>query len=204
MSTLRMMRQVLTHPYDFFQELREPGRIRWYRAPLLVLLAFAAKMASILVTGFAFQTREAYQVSSLFELVWIVVPWATWCVANWGVSSILDGEGRFAEVVHGSAFALVPYILFVVPVTLLTRWLALDESGIYEFLMLLVLGWSGWLMLLMVRIVHDFETGKMLFIVLLTLVGMGIIWFIFILLFGLMSQFVYFVLDLAKEIRLRG
>ena len=89
MDTLRMMYQVLVHPFEFYTDIQTPGRIKWYQSILMVLLAYAARMLSIVLTGYAFQTREAYQISSLHEFVWLVVPWVTWCVSNWGVSTML-------------------------------------------------------------------------------------------------------------------
>jgi hypothetical protein len=203
MDTIRMMRQVIAHPNDFFYDIQEPGRIRWYQSLLIVLLAYAAKMAAILFTGYAFQTREAYEISAFHEFIWLVVPWLTWCISNWGVSAILEGEGKFKEILHGSAFALVPYTVFIIPITLLTNVLALGESGMYGFLLKGVYVWTALLLLMKIKILHDFELPRLAMITFLSLVGIGIIWFIGILLFGLSNQFVVFVFDIAKEIRLR-
>jgi hypothetical protein len=202
MTILRMMRQVLRHPYDFYYDIQEPGRLKWHQGIIVVLLTFVAKMASILITGYAFETREPYQISSIHEFIWIVVPWLTWCISNWGVSAILDGEGKFKEVFVGSAFALVPYVLFIIPVTLLTNILTLGEGSTYHFLNAAIICWVAWLFLVKVKIVHDFEPGKLIMITLLSLLGIAIIWFIGILLFGLMNQFVNFFVDMVKELKL--
>lgn len=204
MRTLRMMHQVLVHPYDFYYDIQEPGRLRWHQAILIVLLTFAAKMLSILVTGYPFQTREPHEISTLHELVWIVAPWLTWCISNWGVSTILDGEGKFKEVFVGSAFALVPYMLFIVPVTLLTDVLSLDEASTYRMLTKLLVLWVAWLFLVKVRILHDFEPGKVVFITLVSVAGVAVIWFVGILLFGISNQFVTFLIGLIKEMKLRA
>src|SRR5690606_33297821 len=108
----------------------------------------------------AFPTRrssEAYQISILQEAIWIFVPWATWCVAHWAVAAILDGEGKFVEIVYGSAYALVPYIILIIPITLLTQFFALDESGTIQLLMMGINCWVIWLMLLKVKVLHNFD-----------------------------------------------
>ncbi len=132
-----MMRQVLLHPLDFFYDLQKPERLRWSHGFLLILLAYAVRMVSLLLVGYHFETREPYEISFFHEFIWLFIPWITWCVANWSVSSILDGEGKFKEILVGSAFCLVPYIFFTIPVTLLTNVLALSEqvflSVIYLF-----------------------------------------------------------------------
>lgn len=204
MNTLGLIRKVLVHPFDFYQEIQRPGKIKWIQGAMLVVLTFVARMISIVITGYAYQTREPHEISIFHEFIWIVVPWFTWCVANWAVSTILDGEGKFKEIFVGSAFALVPYMLFIIPVTLLTLVLSLDESSIYTFFSRLLLIWVGWLFLLKVKIIHDFSAKKVVFITVISLIGIGIIWFVGILLFGIANQFVTFVIDLIKEMRLRS
>lgn len=204
MNTLRMIRKVLAHPYDFYEEIQEPDQIKWFQGVLIVLLTFAAKMLSIMLTGYAFQTNEPHEISMFHEFIWIIVPWLTWCVSNWGVSTILDGEGKFKEIFVGSAFALVPYMLFIVPVTLLTLVLSLEEASIYTLGIRFLLLWVGWLFLVKVKTIHDFTFKKMIFITLISLIGIGIIWFVGILLFGIANQFITFIIDLFKELRLRS
>ncbi|TDQ41035.1 Yip1 family protein [Aureibacillus halotolerans] len=203
MNTVKMMRQVMVHPFDFFNDIQTPNRLKWSQGVLLVFLAFIVKMASLVIVSYHFQTREPYQISYVHEFIWLFIPWLTWCVANWGVSTIAEGEGKFKEIFVGSAFCLVPYILFMIPVTLLTNVFALSEQSIYLFLKDGLLIWAGWLLLVKVKILHDFELGKLIWITVISLLGMAIIWFIGVLLYGLISQFISFLFDLVKELRFR-
>ena len=203
MDTISMMRQVLRHPYDFFYDIQQPNRIRWYQGFVIIALVCIMRMLSIMLTGYAFQTHEPHQISYVQEFFWIIVPWLSWCISNWGVSAILDGEGKFKEVLHGSAFALVPYVVFIVPVTLLSHVLSLEEASIHQFLVFGIYAWSILLLLIKVKIIHDFELGKLLWIVAISLAGIAIIWFVGILMFGLANQFINFIFDLFKEMNLR-
>ncbi|WP_274361999.1 Yip1 family protein [Paenibacillus thermotolerans] len=203
MNTVLMMRKVLLHPYEFYYEIQEPGRLKWSQGIILVLLAFVARMLSLVVTSYPFQTKEPYEISYIYEFIWIVVPFVTWTVANWGISAILDGEGKFKEVFVGGAFALVPYILFIVPIAFFTNLLSYSEQSVYTFLTAAVYCWVSWLILAKVKIVHDFEISKLILITLISLVGMAVIWFIGILMYGLANQFINFGIDLIKEIRFR-
>ncbi|GIP43347.1 hypothetical protein J45TS6_18060 [Paenibacillus sp. J45TS6] len=202
-TTAQMMFGVLRHPFDFYEEIQKTNRIRWRDAVIVVLLAYIARMLSLVLTGYAFETREPYEISYLHEFVWIVVPWFTWCVSNWGVSAILDGEGKFKEVVVGSAFALVPYIVFIVPITLLTFVFSLQEYSTYSVLVKVVFIWTAWLLLLKVKKIHDFEFGKLVFITLLSMIGIAILWFIGILMFGLINQLIQFIIELFREMNFR-
>ncbi|UVI29151.1 YIP1 family protein [Paenibacillus spongiae] len=204
MNTLLLMRLVIAHPIDFYFEIQNPRRIFWHQGFVLIALAFAIRMLSILMTGYAFETREPYEISWFYELVYILVPWLVYCIANWAVSAIMEGEGKFKEIFVGSAFALVPFILFSLPVTLLTNILSLEEADIVHTLTNLLFIWCGWLILIKIKILHDFELGKMLWIAVLTVISMAIVLFVGILLFGLINQFVSFVTDIFKEVRLRS
>lgn len=204
MKTLRMMQQIAFHPYNFFEGIQESGRIKWLQGITVMLLVYLARMISIIITGYTFQTKEPYQISALHELIWILVPWFTFTLSNWAVSTILDGEGKFKEIFVGSAFALVPYIILIVPISLLSRWLSLDESGIYSFLTMFTLCWAGWLLLVGIKILHDFEIGKLIWIVLITIVGILIIWYVGILMFGLINQLYNFIADIIKELSMRA
>ncbi|URN92510.1 MAG: YIP1 family protein [Candidatus Pristimantibacillus lignocellulolyticus] len=204
MNPFVMMHRIIFKPFDFFEDIQSPGIIRIRQAIVLVLCAYIARIISIYSLGFAYETREAYQISILQEAIWILVPWLTWCIAHWAVSAILDGEGKFKEIVYGSAFALVPYIVFIIPVTLLSQILALDESGMINFFTFVIYAWVIWLFILKVKILHNFDLPKTLFIAFLSIVAVFILWFICVLLFGLANQFLNFLLDMVKELRLRG
>lgn len=204
MSPFVMIHKIIFRPFDFFEEIQSPGMVRIKQAVALVIAAYIARIISLYLIGYAFETREAYQISILQEAIWIFVPWVTWCIAHWAVAAILDGEGKFVEIIYGSAYALIPYIIFIIPVTLLTQFLALDEAGIVRILTIGIYLWCAWLFLLKVKILHNFDLPKTLFISFLSVIAVLILWFVCILLFGLANQFVNFLLDIVKELRLRG
>ena len=57
-----MMRQVLFHPRDFFDDIQEPGILKWSQGLSLVFLAYLVRMG-ILLVGYHFEAREPYQIS---------------------------------------------------------------------------------------------------------------------------------------------
>jgi hypothetical protein len=199
-----MMQQVAFHPYDFFEDIQQQGKIKWTQGFVLILMVFVAKMLATYLTSYTYQTKEPYQISAFHEFIWIIVPWLTLCISNWAVSTILDGEGKFKELLVGSAFALVPYIVLVIPISLFSRLLSFDEKSIYSFLTMGTILWAAWLILLGMKILHDFEIVKLIWIVLITIAGILIIWFVAILMFGLMNQFYNFFADILKELRMRA
>jgi hypothetical protein len=203
MNGLKMAKQVLTHPLDFFYDIQFENRAKWGHAIVLVALTVAVHLLTILITGYSFEAREPYQISVIAESVWIILPWITWCVSNWGVSSIMDGEGKFKDIFVSSAYTFVPYIMLALPIAIVSNILSVDENVIYHLLVWFTYLWVALLVLIQVKVVHDFELGKMFWITLLTLIGIFIIWFIGLLVFGLVNQAINFVIDIIKEINFR-
>ncbi|MFC3770234.1 YIP1 family protein [Paenibacillus sp. GCM10012303] len=203
MSFLNMTKQVLAHPIDFYNDLQEPGRARIRDGILMIALVIAFRMISLLLSSILYQQREAFEISFVTEAVSIIVLWLTWSVSNWGVSTIQDGEGRFKEILVGSAYALAPYALLIIPISLLTNVMTLQEMPVYVFLSGFLFVWVAFLLIMKVKIIHDFTLYKLIFILLLTIVGMLIIWFIFIMIYGLVNQAFNFVFGIVKELNLR-
>lgn len=203
MSFLNMTKQVLAHPIDFYNDLQEPGRARIRDGILMIALVIAFRMISLLLSSILYQQREAFEISFFTEAVSIIVLWLTWSVSNWGVSTIQDGEGRFKEILVGSAYALAPYALLIIPISLLTNAMTLQEMPVYLFMTGFVSVWVAFLLIMKVKIIHDFTLYKLLFILCLTIVGMLIIWFVFIMVYGLVNQAFNFVFGIVKELNLR-
>lgn len=203
MSTYRMAKQSLLHPIDFYNDIQGIAKIHAYHSVVMVLLAVVVRLLSLSVSSFMYQTREPFQISIVVEAMIIIIPWFTWVVSNWGISTLQDGEGKFVEILVGSAFALTPYIVFTLPLALLTNLMSLGESTLYASATVIIFLWVGLLIMMQVKILHDFELSKTAFIAILSLIGMIIIWFMSILIYGLINQAVNFVFGLMKEISFR-
>ena len=203
MNALRSMKQSLVHPLDFFYDIQFDNRAKLRYALLIVALAGFARMYSLLSAGYSYSSVEAYQVSVVFETVWIVVPWLSWAIANWAVSSILEGEGKFRDILVSSAYVYMPYVLIMVPLTLLSNVLTLKELGFVNFIVIAMHAWMLFLILAHVRVLHDFELGKTVGVAVLSFIGMLLIWLVIIMVFGLVNQSIQFVIDIMKEISYR-
>lgn len=213
MNTYKWAVRILKHPIDFFYDFpeEEARRRKLLHAGIIILLAIAARVISLLTTGFALQTQEPHEVSILVEATWIIVPWFTWSAASWGVSTIVDGEGKFIDILTSSAFVLVPYIPLSLAIAGLSNLMTLnfdyDVTGnpntTYMVMLVCMFLWVLLLLFLHVKVLHDFEFKKTFGVIILSVIGMFIIWFVGLLLFGLIHQAVNFVITVYKEIMFR-
>jgi sugar lactone lactonase YvrE len=173
---------ILLRPIETFERLAQ-GRSLW---PVVILLALAAAVRLVSLALIAFHMRATPTVGSLLdwfrlyrpvavyllpELRWedanffveilrIALPWTLWTIANYGVSALFEGSGTFRGVARTTAYCLVPYILFAVPIALLSHLMTAQERGLYEILWSLVYLWVLLLLLLEIRTVHDYLAGR--------------------------------------------
>ena len=196
----------------------------WRLVIALVLLAAAARIVSLWLI--AFHMRATPTVGSvldwvrvyrpvasyllpelrwedsnlLFESARIVVPWLLWTVSNYGVSALFDGEGTFRGVARTTALCLVPYIIFAVPIALLSHVMTVQERGMYEALWSLLYFWILVLLIVQIRTVHNYPMGRTLGVGVLKLFGMLILAGALVLVGLLSVELIGFLGEVALEI----
>ncbi len=186
------------------RNLRERSGLR--AVPLLLLLAVIVRMAGLAALSFHFREylgHKPEQTRMLFEAGKLLIPWITWCVAAVAVAEVFYGEGTFRQVIISSAWALWPFIVLIVPVSLLTNWITLDERALYNVGVGIIWSLLAWQFFQQVKTLHNFDTGKAIGVILLTLVGMLVIWMLMGLIYALTGEVVRFLQQIALEIYVR-
>ena len=132
----------------------------------------------------------------------ILVPLLIWVVANWCVTTLMDGKGRFHEIYMGTAYALTPYPLIGLPMILLSN-VVMEESVFYTYFNVFALIWAGFLILFAMMMIHDYSLLKGILATIISICGMAIIMFVVLLFFSLISDAIMFFVSIYKEIVLR-
>jgi hypothetical protein len=131
------------------------------------------------------------------------MPFLLWCVANWSTTTLMDGEGKFGEIVMATGYAMFPVAVLYSAQTLLSNVITQQEAAFYYFLDTIAVIWLIWLMYIGMMTVHQYSPGKTVVTMILTLVVCGIILFIGLLFFSLIQQIVGFVQTIYKELVFR-
>ncbi len=174
-------------------------------ALLIYLWVVAVRVLTPYLTGFIFNPyANPGEIRAENEVVYTLLFILLWNAAGYLVSSISEGEGRLRDVVIGSAYALFPYALFALPIALLSNLLSTNEVFLYTFSMNLVWAWTGLMLFLMVKEIHNYSFGETVRNVLLTLFTMAVMMLAGYILYVLFVQLFDFVTALFNELRLRG
>lgn len=138
------------------------------------------------------------------ESLKLFLPWVTWIFASYGVSIIFDGEGTLKDIFISSALCLSPYILFSVPLCLLSRILVLEQKWYYDFSNYFIYAWVAYLFFSQVKVVHNFSSKKATGVLLLSTTGVLIVWGSAVLLYSLSYQIFDFIKQIILEIMIRA
>ncbi len=199
--TVPMMWRMVKHPAEAYFELKYEGQGTLTQGVLLIVLAFGIHLLNLLWTDFDFSPLTPGQSNLLYTAGQFIVPLATWILANYLVGDLFDGEASLPEVITGSAYALVPYILLQLPFALFSHALA-PSDGVFKYL---YLGQKLWIVLLFftqVRVLHNLEWGQAIKASILSLIGIGVIWTMVLIVLGLGEQAYTFVSQILQDIAL--
>ena len=175
-------------------------RLSLILAAVLLVLALGVSVFSIYFTHYPLSTVSVRKANLLLELGKLFVPVLTWILASYAMTTILDGETKIGEALLYNTLTMVPYIVFTVPVVLLSRLMDGGQSGLYGALTGGLLMWVGLLMIVGLKEMNEYSLAKTLLVVLLTIFTMAVIWATVVLLFTIASQFVTMLREVYYEI----
>lgn len=194
---------IMRHPFDGFWDMKHERRGSLQAGGIWLLLLFAALLIERQLSGFIFNPNDPESLHLFNELMRVVVPVGLWCIANWCITTLTDGEGTFKDIATATAYATVPQAIVLVPVTFLTNIVTREEGAFLAFFKYGAMCWSVYLLFVGMMTVHQYSPRKTIFSMAATVIGMGIILFIALLFFYLLQQLVTFGLNIYKEISFR-
>lgn len=203
LSSVRYSIHVIFHPFDGFWDLKAEKRGTLGGALILLLLLIMTVILQRQYTGFILNQSIFLPLSMFKEASSVLLPFALWCVANWCLTTLMDGEGGFTDIIVSSAYALTPLIIIPLPLILFSNVISMEESSFYSLIYNIAILWSACLMLVSTMTVHQYSFLKSVVTIVLIFIAMGIILFVGLLFFALIQQMINFILTLYFELTLR-
>lgn len=193
----------ITHPSNGFYEIRHRQKGSVPLAILFVFLFAVCFSANRQYAGFVVNFVNPMEVNSLTEMITVFVLFILFCVGNWSVTCLMNGEGRFKDIVTMTGYSMLPMILTQIPAIIISNFVVQDEEAYYYLILYFGIAWFVLLVITGVMTIHNYTFGKTLIILICTFVAMFIIIFIALLLYSLLTQVIAFVQSVYNEIVLR-
>ncbi len=194
---------VMAHPIRGFYEMRfekQGNVISCIGLLLLLVLAFICQQQ---YTGFIFNTVNLKEFNVLREITNVLVPVLLWCTANWSITVLMDGEGRFIDIFMATCYATVPYTITTFLGVLMSRFMSADESAFIGIVTGVGLAYTALLLFCGILTVHQFTVIKNVFSILLTVLGMAFIVFLILLFAGVFDKLYSYIAGIITELQLR-
>ncbi|BCN29632.1 Yip1 family protein [Anaeromicropila herbilytica] len=194
---------ILTHPMDGFYEVRhrEKGSVP---LSLLILLLFSISFSiNKRYAGFVVNDINPLSVNSFQDFKGIFALFFLFCVANWSITCLVEGEGRLKDIVTVVGYATLPLVLAYIPATLFSQIIAENEEAFYYLVLGIAIAWFLLLIFIGIMTVHNFTFGKMIGTLICTFIAMLIIIFIILLIMTLIQQVYTFFESIYTELLFR-
>lgn len=194
---------VIIHPFDGFWDLKHEKRGSVRGGLFWMAAATLAYIYSFI--GSSWMTNPHKDKFNLFYMMaTVLIPSFLFILGNWCLTTLFDGEGSFKDIFITTSYSLVPLVILLIPATLLTNVLSLDEVAVCTLLKGIALVWVGFLLFFGIMTTHGYTLGKNFLITICTFVGMVFIAFIIMLFSNLISRMVSFIGEIITEISYRS
>lgn len=195
---------VIFHPFDGFYDLKREKRGSYLSSTIILVVAVICFALKTLCSGFLFQSQEVSESPDILSLLSnILIPFLLWCIANWCLTSLMDGEGKMGEIYIASCYSLVPIILLFIPATILSNVLLLEEAMFVSYCVGIAYVWTGFLLVIGTLVTHNYSFSKNVLVCILSIVGIGIMLFIILLFLSVSGRLLSFIQNLLYELSFR-
>lgn len=192
------------HPFKGFWEIKNEAAGSLRTAFVLLAAFLLSTLANGLYAGYIFNPSGGVSYNVPKNIAIVLVLYFGWCISNWCLTCLFDGEGGFRDILRATAYALLPMTLTQLLLIPLSHTLSLREAAIYSFLYALGTLWTAFLLFASTLVTHQYTMFKTLLMIVCIILGMCILAYIALLFFNLIGQMSGFVEVLVKEIQNRG
>ncbi|MEZ0537587.1 YIP1 family protein [Caldicellulosiruptoraceae bacterium PP1] len=196
---LLYLKNLIKHPIDSFYYIKKGEKTSIISASIIYILFIIVFALDYAFRGFIFSS-DIKQKTPSYILILTTLPLTLWVFSNYLVSSINDGEGKLKHIYISTAYSLAPYILFQPFVVLLTYVLTINEQFIINFSSQIFVVWSGIIMFIATKEIHDYNIRNTIKTILLSLFWIVVIVITGSIIYMLWDQVIGFVYSIFKEV----
>ena len=202
-ASLKYGLYVITHPFDGFWDLIHEKRGSLAAAHTFLLLFLITRVLKLMLTSFQFISVAVQYINVFEEMGSLLLPFLILCLANWAMTTLFDGKGRFRDIYMAMCYSLIPYSLIQLPMILVSNMLTFEEASFYSVLLSISVIWCVFLVFVGLMEVHDYGPGKTFIFIIVTVVGAAVIIFLLLTFFSLLSDAYAYFYSMYREIVFR-
>ncbi len=194
---------ILTHPMAGWQSFKQEKKGKMWVSIVIIVLYVAMKMLEYNFQGPVINTNNPQTFSSIRVLVYGALPPLLLSIANWSVTTLMDGKGKMKEIFMMACYSYFPVMILGFINIPLSNVITASEAQFIQLIQILAWTLTGFMALTGLISIHEYGLGKVLWSVILTIVATAIIVFLALLIFNLAEQIYGFLYSIYDEISTR-
>ena len=189
------------HPFKGFHELRHEGQGSALGGSVILAMYTLLSIIRATLSGFLYGGSADH--NPFMTAMTVLAPVVLFVVANWCITTLMEGEGRMRDIYKAVCYALMPIALGQVVLMVLSNVLTAEEAGIYNVINYGLGIYTVFLLLVGNMMAHGFTMSRTVGAALVTAIAMAVIVFIGYLFFNLLFEVAGFVKQIYQEIVFR-
>lgn len=194
---------LIFHPLDGFWDLKHEKRGSVRASIIILILVMLVDIFRKLVYGYVYIPSDVRTIELGDTVLKNLIPFILWCGANWGLTTLMDGEGSFRDIFIASSYSLMPIVLLGIPIVIFSNFIIPHEVQFTNFLNGLSYGWAFGLIFFGVLVTNAYSLIKNTVTTVFSIVGMGFIAFISVLFINILQKMGNFFITIYNEIIFR-
>lgn len=195
---------IARHPIEGFEDLRFQWRNRQiYYSIGILFLFFISRVIERQSTGFILNTNKPEDLDIGMVMLQTVVIALLFIASNWAVTTFTNGEGNLRKIFYGTCYSLLPYSVSIILKAIASNFITYDESALLNVITYIGTLWSIWLLMNMVKGIHQFRMAGSVLTIVCTVAFMIVVAVLVALSISLIQQFYVFLLSVYNEIAYR-
>ncbi len=196
-------KMILFHPFDGYEEFKRYEKGRMKVAIIFIMLFAFFRIFEFQYEGILINPNNPLQLNSLQEIFAVVLLVFLFSVGNWSVTTLMEGKGKYKEILMVTGYALFPIIVIGYPAVILSNFLTLEEMAFYTLIMGIAYALAAWMLFMGMLNIHQYGLGKTILAFIATFIAMAVMMFVGLLFFDLIQQFISFIASIYEELNLR-
>jgi hypothetical protein len=192
-----------THPFKGFYDIKHEKRGSLKVAIILLIFYVLTSVADGFYCGFLFNPGGGIKYNVYQHIAVILLVYFLWCISNWCLTSLFEGEGSLKDIFTATAYALLPISIAQIIMIPLSNSFSLQDASFYNMILYIGLIWSAFLLVTGTIVTHQYTLAKTIIIIVFIFLGMCIITYIMLLFFNLIQQILGFAVTFWRELMLR-
>ncbi len=192
--------RIMSHPVQAYTEFKEDKKAKMSVGLIMLLLASVVSMVKYLYTGPVLNVNDPTKFNSLTTIIYTICPVIVLSIANWSVTTLMNGKGKMKEIFMMGCYSYFPVIITGIIGVIASNFVTEDEALLVTLLYIIGYFLMAYMIFMGLICLHEYGILKTFATIFATVIATCIIAFVALLIFDLSQQIYGFVYSLYKEI----